>query len=49
MPIGLGNALSMTFRTGKVYKPIVVTDEWILETGFWNSGGIWKDTSVWID
>jgi hypothetical protein len=25
------------------------TTDWILATGFWNDGGEWVDTSVWID
>lgn len=30
-------------------KPIEVTDAWILESGFWDDGGIWKDSEFWID
>lgn len=49
MPVANGNSSSLPFRAGKFFGSIVFTEDWILETGFWNVGGIWKDTSVWID
>lgn len=27
----------------------ILTDNWILKTGFWNDGGLWIDTDFWID
>jgi len=24
-------------------------NNWILDTGFWDDGGVWKDDSLWID
>ena len=28
-------------------KPIEISDRWIFETGFWDDGGIWKDSENW--
>ncbi len=30
-------------------KPVEISDRWILETGYWDDGGIWKDSEFWID
>lgn len=27
----------------------LLTDRWILKTGFWDDGGLWIDTDFWID
>lgn len=27
----------------------VSSGNWILQTGFWDDNGAWKDTSEWID
>lgn len=27
----------------------LLTNNWILKTGFWNDGGLWIDTDSWID
>lgn len=28
-------------------KPIEISDRWIFETGYWDDGGIWKDSENW--
>lgn len=28
-------------------KPIEISDRWIFESGFWDDGGIWKDSENW--
>jgi len=35
--------------TSSLIGGIVRLPEWILERGFWNDGGIWKDNEKWID
>jgi len=28
-------------------KPVEISDRWIFESGFWDDGGIWKDSENW--
>lgn len=49
MPLGSANGNAAVFRAGRYFNKIIPSGDWILKFGVWNSGGIWIDTSVWID
>lgn len=37
------------FISDVFYTDAAVSDDWILNTGFWDDGGSWIDADVWID
>jgi hypothetical protein len=49
IPAGLDPSGYNSVREQVGLPPVGPGSNWILVTGFWNDGGEWIDTSVWID